>query len=80
MAEHHKCYTDKPCCQMRKYIDENVLAFFNGDEEKFKLWLNTPNPQLGNVAPMKTSITTLYSFVKQQVEEEKGNKDCLGCQ
>lgn len=70
---------------MRKYIDENVLAFFNGDEEKFQAWLNTPNPMLGDITPMKTDITKLYNWVKQTVQEnaaadKASGNDCMGCQ
>lgn len=75
----HRHYTDKPCCQMRKYIDENVLAFFNGDEEKFKLWMNTPNPMLGDVSPMKTPIDKLHKFVKEAMTAN-ATDDCMGCQ
>lgn len=75
-------YTDKPCCQQRKYIDETVLDFFDGDEVKFKTWMNTPNPMLGDVTPMKTKISVLHNFVQQAVisNEFASGGSCLGCQ
>lgn len=75
-------YTDKPCCQKRKYIDETVLDFFGGDEEKFQLWLTTPNPMLGGVTPQKTPLGRLYGFVKEAMDanEAASGGSCLGCQ
>lgn len=75
-------YTDKPCCQKRKYIDETVLDFFKGDEEKLQEWLTTPNPMLGGITPRKTSLDKLYDFVKEAMasNEAASGGSCLGCQ
>lgn len=75
-------YIDKPCCQKRKYIDETVLDFFNGDEDKLQEWLITPNPMMGGISPMKTSISKLYDIVKEAMasNETASGGSCLGCQ
>ena len=75
-------YTDKPCCQKRKYIDETVLDFLGGDEDKFQNWLNTPNEMLGGVTPRKTPLGRLYNFVKEAMDsnEAASGGSCLGCQ
>ena len=75
-------YTDKACCQKRKYIDETVLSFLGGDEEKLQEWLDTPNEMLGGVAPMKTPLGELYNFVKEAMDssEAASGGSCLGCQ
>ena len=77
-----KNYTDKSCCQKRKYIDDIVMDFFNNDEERFKTWLTTPNEMLGGKTPMKTSINKLYSFVKDAMDsnESASGGSCLGYQ
>lgn len=35
----------------RRTVYELVLGFFAGDEVKAKLWMRTPNPLTGHLAP-----------------------------
>lgn len=46
---------DDPLVDKENYIVARskmlVLEFFNGDEAKTKLWFETPNPLLGDIAP-----------------------------
>ena len=55
-----------------KYIEDQVRHFFKLDKEKFDLWMNTPNHNLGGTSPQelidKGREEKLYLFVKSQVE------------
>lgn len=64
--------------ETRKQIDQIVLGYFQGDEEKMRAWLNTPNPALGDVTPMKTPLSKLLMFVQSAMSEN--DTECMGCQ
>ena len=55
------------------YIKALVLNHFKGDTDKVKLWLNTPNPNLGEVSPNKMIELgrehKLLQFVQAQIKE-----------
>jgi hypothetical protein len=52
-----------------------VAEFFGGDRTKTSLWFSTPNPQLGNVAPLDMirigRVRKLLSFVQTALGENK---------
>ena len=59
------------------YILERIMPalmdFFGPDEEKIKLWLDTPNPQFGGISPMEMMLRgrgeKLLTFVLDAKEE-----------
>ena len=50
-----------------------IYQYFNGDSEKVILWLDTPNPNLGNISPDEMinlgRVENLLKFVETQLEE-----------
>lgn len=52
-----------------------VLEFFAGDEQKTSKWFSTPNPLLGNVAPLDLILMRqsdrLLRFVETQLAQNK---------
>ena len=50
-----------------------IYQYFNGDSEKVILWLDTPNPNLGNISPDEMinlgRVENLLKFVEAQLEE-----------
>jgi hypothetical protein len=60
--------------EMCSGIRWEVMEFFEGDAEKTKLWLTTPNPQLGGISPhemvKRGRLEKLYNFVKKSVGRE----------
>lgn len=56
-----------------------MSEFFEGDEHKVRLWLETPNPMLGYIAPLTMILLGRYkrllSFVMDAREDEQAAKD-----
>lgn len=52
-----------------------VAEFFQGDEEKTKLWFNTPNPLLGGLSPVAMcragGVHKLLAFVQASTDANK---------
>ena len=55
-------------------IKELLMSFFE-DEEKVELWLNTENPNLGGVKPLKLMESDradkVIAFIKSALDEDK---------
>ncbi len=74
-------YDDKAPREVREHLENvanvcNLVFQFFDDDVKTKLWLQTPNPMLGNVSPRDMirfgRYNKLLRFVTQAMEEGAG--------
>jgi len=74
-------YDDKAPREVREHLENianicNLVYQFFEDDVKTKLWLQTPNPMLGNVSPRDMirfgRFSKLLRFVTQAMEEGTG--------
>lgn len=51
-----------------RYAEEYVAKYFDGDAQKIEAWWNTPNPGLGNIAPLSMvaygRTQNLFNFIE----------------
>jgi hypothetical protein len=60
----------------RAEVHALVLAFFNGDHEKTRLWMRTRNQLLGGLAPKDLIVLRpgkVLKWVKVQLSENERN-------
>lgn len=77
-------YDDKAPREVREHLENvanicNLVFQFFDDDVKTKLWLQTPNPMLGNVSPRDMirfgRYHKLLRFVTQAMEEGAGSDE-----
>lgn len=55
-------------------VYNKVLEFFNGNENKTRIWMASVNPQLGGMSPNELILmgqtSSLLEFVNEQLDEE----------
>lgn len=56
-------------------IRSHLLYYFEGNNDKVEMWLNTKNPMLGGISPLEMLMndkeTKLLKFIKEQMKHNQ---------